>query len=68
MPVEKGKKLRAWHCSICGRVYARRDTTRREILNKWWKHMKKFHPKIYVQKKKAAVKKAVATRKKRRKR
>jgi len=55
-----------WHCSICGKVYARENVTRREVLNKWWSHMKRQHPRLYAEKKKAATRKAVKTRKKRR--
>ena len=62
MPIEKGKRQKDWHCSICGRVYMRRDSTQREVLNAWWAHMRENHPQLYAKKKKAATRKAVATR------
>ena len=65
MPIEKGRRMKDWHCTICGRVYAKRNATRREILNKWWSHMKKWHYQKYLEKKKASVKKMLATKRKR---
>ena len=65
MPIENGRRMKDWHCTICGRVYAKRDSTRREILNKWWSHMKKYHPQKYFEKKTASVKKMLATKRKR---
>jgi len=64
MPKKKGHKPKPWHCSICGRVYQTRNATKRDVLNSWWKHMKKYHPSTYKKKKRSATKKAVATRKK----
>jgi len=54
-----------WTCSICGKTYMRPNATRREVLNAWWKHMKKDHPVLYAKKKKAAIRKALATKRKR---
>lgn len=51
-----------WTCKICGRTYKHRNATKREVLNAWWKHMKKFHPKKYAAKKKAAVKKMLKSK------
>jgi len=65
MPIEKGKRMKDWHCSICGRVYARRNTTAREVFNKWWKHTKKFHLRIYYEKKRQQVRKMLQTKRKR---
>ena len=65
MPIEKGRRMKDWHCSICGRVYAKRNATRRKILNKWWLHMGKYHPEVYLSKKKSSVKKMLATKRKR---
>lgn len=67
MPYEKGKKMKDWHCSICGRIYCKRDSTRRKVLNNWWKHMKKYHPATYAKKKRESVKKAKRTRKRKKK-
>lgn len=65
MPVEKGKRMRDWHCSICGRVYHKRNATKREVLNSMWKHYKKYHPRKYREKKKSAIKKMLKTKRKR---
>jgi len=65
MPIEKGRRYKDWHCTLCGRVYIKRDSTRREILNKWWSHTRKYHPKLYLQKKTASVKKMLATKRER---
>jgi len=51
-----------WHCKICGKVYWREDTTRREVLNAWWQHMRKNHPKLYKKKKEEAVRKMLRTK------
>lgn len=51
-----------WHCTRCGKVYLGGNHTRREVLNAWWKHMKKEHPRIYAEKKEKASRKAVRTR------
>lgn len=64
MPVERGRRYKPWHCSICGRVYRRRDSTAREVLNAWWKHMKKYHPAEYAKKKKQQIQKSLATKRK----
>lgn len=68
MPIEQGKRYSDWRCSICGEVYAKRNKTRRDVLNAWWSHVKKKHPKVYKQKKAQATKKAIATRKRKKKR
>ena len=65
VPIEKGKRYRGWHCSICGRLYRRRDTTAREVLSAWWKHVRKYHPVVYRKKKKQQVRKMLITKRKR---
>ena len=51
-----------WTCKICGRIYKHRNATKREVLNAWWKHMKRFHPKKYREKKKKATRKMLRTK------
>lgn len=67
-PVEQGKRYADWHCSICGEVYIKRNSTKRDVLNAWWKHLRKKHPRIYKKKKAQATRKAIQTRKKNKKR
>jgi len=51
-----------WTCSICGKVYKHRNATKREVLNAWWKHIKRFHPKLYREKKEKATRKMLKTK------
>jgi len=51
-----------WTCQICGRTYKYRNATKRDVLNAWWRHMKKYHPRLYAEKKKAAVRKMLKTK------
>ena len=55
-------KKMPWKCSICGRVYAHRNITRREVLNAWWKHTKTYHPALYRRKKATSIRKAIRTK------
>jgi len=51
-----------WHCRKCGKVYIRSDHTRREVLNAWWIHMEKKHPKAYREAKEKAIRKMLRTK------
>ena len=51
-----------WTCTICKKDYAKPNRTRREVLNAWWEHMKEEHPRLYKEKKEAAVRKMLRTK------
>jgi len=52
-----------WHCRTCGKLIKRRNATKEDVLSAVRRHYKKHHPKKFRQ----FAKKAVATKKRKKK-